>query len=122
MNQTQGTTKVTVPQLIWWGDIDTDLVFPGGWNVVPCYMQGHKAPKLDDKGYRRAFANPIGTKPIRELARGKKNVVIVFDDVSRPTRVAEIVPYVLEELSQAGVADENIQFICALGTHGALTT
>ncbi len=35
--------------------------------------------------------------------------------------MAEIVPYVLEELAAAGVDDENIQFICALGTHGAHT-
>jgi hypothetical protein len=72
MVQTVKTISVTVPQLIWWGDIDAELTFPGDWDIVPCYMQGHNAPKLDDKGYRKAFANPIGTKPIRELARVKR--------------------------------------------------
>lgn len=112
---------VKVPQLAWWGDIEADLFFPEKWTVSACYMRGHSAPKLSEEGFRKAFASPIGTKPIRELARGKKNVVIVFDDMSRPTRVDEIVPYVLEELAAAGVAEDNIQFICALGTHGALT-
>jgi nickel-dependent lactate racemase len=112
---------IKVPQLAWWDDIDAELSFPEGWQVTVCSMQGHDAPKLTEDGFRKAFASPIGTKPIRELARGKKNVVILFDDMSRPTRVAEIVPFVLEELAEAGVEEENIQFICALGTHGAMT-
>jgi len=110
-----------VPQLAWWGDIDAELSFPQGWQVTACHMQGHDTSKLSEEGFRKAFASPIGTRPIRELARGKKNVVILFDDMSRPTKVAEIVPFVLEELAEAGVEEDNIQFICALGTHGALT-
>ncbi len=112
---------VKVPQLAWSGDIDFELTFPDNWEVIPCRMEGHDAPKLSDEGFRKAFARPIGTKPIRQLARGKKNVVIVFDDMSRPTKVAEIAPYVLEELAAGGVDDDDIQFICALGTHGPLS-
>ena len=120
-SQDNGNNIVKVPQLAWWGDIEAELSFPKNWQVTTCNMQGHNAPKLSEEGFRKAFANPIGTKPIRELARGKKNVVILFDDMSRPTRIAEIVPLVLEELAEAGVEEDNIQFICALGTHGALT-
>ncbi|HEX77406.1 MAG TPA: DUF2088 domain-containing protein [Dehalococcoidia bacterium] len=114
-------TVVKVPQLAWWEDIEAELPFPDGWEVTTCHMRGHDAPKLSPEGFRQAFANPIGTRPIRELARGKRNVVILFDDMSRPTQTAEIVPYLLEELRAGGVADDNIQFICALGCHGALT-
>jgi len=112
---------VQVPQLAWWNDSADELTFPRGWQVTICHMQGHDAAKLSHEGFRRAFANPIGARPIRELARGKKNVVILFDDLSRPTKAAEIVPFVLEELATAGVEEDNIQFICALGSHGALT-
>ncbi|HEX78437.1 MAG TPA: DUF2088 domain-containing protein [Dehalococcoidia bacterium] len=111
----------TVPQLSWWGDVDTQLPFPEGWEVITCHMKGHDAPKLSDEGFRKAFANPIGTKTIRELARGKKDAVILFDDLSRPTKAAEIVPYVLAELREGGIKDDDIQFICAVGTHGACT-
>jgi nickel-dependent lactate racemase len=48
-------------------------------------------------------------------------VAIVFDDMSRPTDVAQLVPYVLEELKAGGVKEEGIRFIAALGAHGALT-
>lgn len=121
ISQGNSANIVKVPQLAWWGDIDAELSFPKGWQVTACYMQGHEAPKLNDKGFRKAFVSPIGSKTVRELARGKKNVVILFDDMSRPTKAAEIVPFVLEELAEAGVEEDNIQFICALGTHGALT-
>lgn len=114
-------TTVKVPQLAWWNDSEAELTFPRGWDATACRMQGHNAPKLTEKGFRQAFRNPIGTKPIRELARNKKNVVILFDDMSRPTKVAEIVPFVLEELAAGGVEEKNIQFICALGAHGAMT-
>jgi nickel-dependent lactate racemase len=117
-----GTNSVLVPQLAWWGDIEAELTFPADWRVTVCNMHGWNAPALDDAGYRKAFANPVGSPTIRELARGKQNVVILFDDMSRPTKAYEIVPYVLEELAAAGVADENIQFICAPGTHGALSS
>ena len=114
-------SRVVVPQLAWWGDIDTELTFSKNWDVTVHHMHGHDAPKLRPDEFRKAFANPIGCKPIRVTAQGKTNVVILFDDMSRPTKVAEIVPYVLEELAMAGVNEDHIQFICALGTHGPLT-
>jgi nickel-dependent lactate racemase len=121
INMTDSNRVVTVPQLAWWGDIEAELRFPENWEMTVCRMEGHDAPKLNREGFLRAFANPMGCKPIREGAKGKKNVVILFDDMSRPTQVAEIVPFLLNELETAGVKDDQIQFICALGTHGALT-
>ena len=114
-------TAVRVPQLAWWNDSEAELDFPRGWDVTACYMQGHSALKLSQAGFRKAFQNPINTKPLRELARNKKNAVILFDDLSRPTKVAEIVPFVLEELAAGGMEEQNVQFICALGAHGAMT-
>jgi len=120
---TQGkrSNRVEVPQRAWWGDTDAVLDFPDDWEVTVYPMNGHGAPALTEDGFRQAFANPIGSRPIRELARGKKNVVVLFDDMSRPTRTYQIIPFLLEELAAAGVERENIQFICAPGTHGALT-
>jgi nickel-dependent lactate racemase len=84
-------------------------------------MVGHHVPPLGEEALRQAFAQPVGCAPIRELARGKKRVVILFDDLSRPTRIAGIAPYVIEELAAAGVGQECIQFLCAQGSHGSLT-
>jgi len=83
-------------------------------------MAGFDCPAMKLDEIRVAITNLIGSPPIRELARGKNEVVIIFDDMTRVTRVAELVPFVLEELAEAGIPDNRIQFICAAGAHMAL--
>ena len=114
------TQKVTLREMVWYGDTEFDIHFPESWDVQVCPMKGQDARKLGDADIRKAFANPIGTKSIMEMARGKKEVVIIFDDMSRPTPVSEIAPYVLEELAAAGIPDGNIRFIGAPGGHGTM--
>ena len=88
------------------GDTKLKLEFRASWEAITCTMPGHDAPKLNTSEMKTSFANLIGTSRIAELARRKKEVVILFDDLSRPTKIAELVPYVLEELKEGGVADE----------------
>ena len=111
---------VNVPQFPWYGDTQLELDFPSSWEVVICQMAGQDAPKLSEEEIQGAFLNPIGTPRIAQLARDKKEVVIIFDDLSRPTKVAELVPYVLQELKEGGIKEENIRFIASLGAHGAM--
>ncbi len=112
--------SITVPQLAWHETKKLELPLPDGWQLEMCNMAGYDRPAMKPEEIKAAIGSPIGTVPIRELARGKKEVVIIFDDMSRVTRAAGIVPSVLEELAEAGIADNNIRFICALGCHGAL--
>jgi nickel-dependent lactate racemase len=83
-------------------------------------MAGYNRQHLKPAGIKKAITSPIGMAPLSEYARGKKKVVILFDDMARVTRVAEIVPHVLEELAAAGINDSQIRFIAACGCHGAL--
>lgn len=110
-----------VPQHIWYGNTEMELDFPSTWAVSFCPMRGGERKKLTPREMEKAFLNPIGTKPISELARGKKEVVILFDDLARPTPVYEIVPFLLKELEKAGISDPQVRFIAALGAHGAHT-
>ena len=112
--------KAVIPILAWYGDEELELEFPESWDVTVCKMKGHEAPPLSDAAIRKAFDNPIGTKTIRELARGKKEVAILFDDMSRATPTAVLIPYILEELAAAGIPDDNIRFIAAIGAHGSM--
>lgn len=110
-----------IPQLAWHGTEELQLPLPDDWQVEMGYMAGYNRPALSPEQIGETVTGKlIGTPPIRELAKGKKEVVIIFDDMTRVTRVAEIVPFVLEELGAAGIPDSNIRFIAALGCHGAL--
>ena len=106
--------ELKLPQLAWYGTRELELGLPDSWQVEVCDMAGGNCPALSPDEIRASVNNPIGIAPIRELARGKKEVVIIFDDMTRITRVDEIIPFVLEELTKAGVPDSNIRFVCAM--------
>ena len=65
----------------------------------------------------RALTHPIGTKPLRELATGAKKVALIADDNTRLTPADKIISALLTELNAAGVKDEQVTVIIALGTH-----
>lgn len=109
-----------VPQLAWYETRESELPLPDSWQVETYNMAGYNRPAMKSDEIKASISNPIGTPPIRELAKGKKEIVIIFDDFSRVTRVAEIVPFVLEELAEAGIPDNRIRFIVALGLHSAM--
>ena len=111
---------VKVPQLPWHGPRDLDLLLPDSWQVEICNIAGYNRPAMDDDQIKASITRLIGMPPLREFARGKKEVVIIFDDITRVTRVAKIVPFVLEELAEANIPDSRIRFIAALGNHGAM--
>lgn len=115
------TQSIKVPQLLWYENSELELSFPKSWEVTLCQMVGHNRPKLSEGEMRKAFFKPIGSGPIRETAKGRREVAILFDDLSRPTQASEIIPFILEELEEAGIGDEQIRFIAALGAHGAHT-
>ena len=112
---------VKVPQLAWHNPRELALTFPDSWDVEVLNMAGYNTPAMTTEQIKASITNLIGSPPIRELAKGKKEVVITFDDITRVTRIAQMVPFVLDELATAGVSDNQIRFIAAIGTHGPMT-
>ena len=109
----------TVYSSAWYGDEELTLNFPTGWEVE---ILGPKdALALSDIQIERAFAEPIGTSRISELAKGKKSAAIVVDDLSRPTPAATVIPVLLRELAAAGVPKSEIRFVVGGGSHRPLT-
>ena len=109
----------TVRSGAWYGDKELTLNFPTDWEVE---VLGPKdAPELSDTEIEQAFAEPIGTPCISELAKGKKSAAIIVDDLSRPTPAARIIPYILRELTSAGVPKSEIRFVAGVGAHRPLT-
>ena len=110
---------VKLPQLAWYGTKELALPLPDSWQAEIYNMAGFDQRAMKPDEIKGAITNLIGLPPIKELARGKKEVAIIFDDMTRVTRVAEIMPFILEELAEAGISDDHIQFICATGAHMA---
>lgn len=113
--------RYSFPHNSWYGRKPVDICLPDDWDVTECRMPADDLPPLTVRELRRVLDDPVGTRPIRELAVGKKEVCILFDDMSRGTPCDEIAHLILEDLAQAGIPKRNIRFICALGSHGTCT-
>ena len=111
---------ITVPQLAWYDPKELAIWFPENWQVEVCNMAGYNRPALTDAQIEAAVTKPLDTPPLRELARNKKEVVIIFDDMTRVTRTYRMLPPVLKELAAAGIDDHHIRFVCASGSHAPL--
>jgi nickel-dependent lactate racemase len=114
------TYVIKLPQLAWYRPRELKLRIPDGWQVEVCNMAGYNRPAMNDDQIRSSITRLIGSPPLRTLARGKNEVVIIFDDITRVTKVYQIVPFVLEELAAAGIPDKKIRFIAAVGCHAAM--
>ncbi len=64
-----------------------------------------------------SLRNPIGTKPLAELARGRKDACIVICDITRPVPNKLILPPVLRTLEASGIPRERITILNATGLH-----
>lgn len=111
--------KYTLQQNVWQGSEAIEIELPDDWDVEYHGIKADEMPPLSRETIRERINTPYGLPPLRELAKGKQRVCVVFDDISRATPTQILAEIVLEELHEAGITPEQIRFICALGTHGA---
>jgi len=64
-----------------------------------------------------ALNHPVGTPPLREMAKTGDRVCIVFTDITRASPDHQLVPALLHELELIGVRDEDITLLCGIGMH-----
>lgn len=68
----------------------------------------------------RAMASPIGSDRLCDLARGKKNIVIIASDHTRPVPSRLIIPAMLREI-RSTAPDAGITILIATGCHRGTT-
>lgn len=64
-----------------------------------------------------AIANPIGSRPLAELARGKTTACVVVCDITRPVPNSLILRPLLKTIEEAGVPRAGITILVATGLH-----
>jgi len=107
--------SVAIPWGCWRGNKALTLTFPTKWKIQMVRMAD--GPDVGQAEIRKAFANPIAQETIRKLAEGKKTAAIAIDDLTRPTQAYRFLPFIVDELHQGGIRDENIKIIMAIGCH-----
>jgi nickel-dependent lactate racemase len=107
--------------------VRVDFPYPGYEGIEPAdvpddRLMGVFSPRTfegsDERAVlRRAFERPIGAPRLREAVKRGQRVLILVDDGTRETPVARMLPCVFEELHAAGIADRDVEFLQAPGTH-----
>jgi nickel-dependent lactate racemase len=95
---------------------------PPAWATTSVVTSGH-LPVSDDSGalVEHAISQPIGTRPLRDLASGKRTACIAVTDATRQCPDHLLVPPMLRELEAGGIPREAITIVVAVGTHRAST-
>jgi len=80
--------------------------------------KAERTPLADPDGaLRAALEAPIGARPLRELARGRRDAVIVISDRTRPVPNAVLLPPILDALRDGGLSADRITVQVATGLH-----
>ena len=88
--------------------------------VINAKTDDYDPGKSETELVEEALANPIGTLPLRELARGKKKVTLVTSDHTRAVPSKLTLPILLREIRE-GNPDADITILIATGLHRPTT-
>lgn len=83
-------------------------------------VEGRSVAPLADvaAAVRQAVRQPIGTPPLGQVVHAGDKVAVVASDVTRSwIHFEQLLPPLLDELNAAGVPDEDITLVVALGAH-----
>ena len=76
------------------------------------------APLPDpERAIAEALTKPIGSKPLAEVARGRRNACVLVCDITRPVPNRLILPPLLRTLEEQGIARKDILILIATGLH-----
>ncbi|MBI1880479.1 MAG: DUF2088 domain-containing protein, partial [Chloroflexi bacterium] len=89
------------------------------WPDTTQIVSARLVPGLPDEGaaIRQALRQPLESAPLTAKVKPGDKVVIAHSDITRATPNERILPILLAELEEAGIARQDITLLNALGTH-----
>jgi nickel-dependent lactate racemase len=76
-----------------------------------------RVDRTGEEAIEDALDHPIGTERIEKIVQPGESIVIVTSDNTRPMPSSVVLPHVLARLQKAGVRDEDVTIVFALGAH-----
>jgi len=105
-------TVVEIGTRAWYGDSRLPLPLPASWDVA-VHRPQLGAPLSDDH-IRDIFAGPAGQQ-LSAMAASTRRPVLLVDDLTRPTPVNRVLPYLVDILGRGGEVEVTI--LIAVGSH-----
>lgn len=100
----------------------SEVTFPKDMDVTV-----YRVPEVEgvdlgsDEIVRKSLSEPIGKPELRKMLKKDDQILLIIDDISRPTPIRDFIDTIIDEIQQVGIEDENIEFLIALGTHRFMT-
>ena len=88
--------------------------------VLKSHLESYIPARSQQQLVEDALANPIGSAKLEELAAGKKNIVLIASDHTRPVPSKVLVPPMLAAIRR-GNPDAEITILIATGCHRGTT-
>lgn len=102
------------------GRITADLGPDRRYSLLESKAHLYKSDAPQEQIVSEALKNPYGSRQLHELAFGKKNIVIIASDHTRPVPSKIIMPLLLAEIRK-GNPDAEITILIATGCHRGMT-
>ncbi len=106
-----------MPIALRYGRSGLELDLPPDVNAQVLHLNPLPPLENQDEAIRASFEHPLGSPPLRDLARGKKSACVVLCDVTRPVPNEAILRPMVETLENAGIERDAITFLVATGLH-----
>lgn len=100
-----------------YGQTGIEIEVPDENLMAVCHLRPIPSLKDPQGAIEEALENPIGTPPLRELARGRESACVVVCDKTRPVPNPLLLPPLLRRIEEAGIPREKITVLIATGTH-----
>ena len=88
--------------------------------VLRSRLESYMPPMGERELVEAALAAPIGSASLEELARGKRNIVLIASDHTRPVPSKVLVPPMLDAIRR-GAPEAEITILIATGCHRGTT-
>lgn len=71
----------------------------------------------EDKIIIQALENPVKSRKLSEMARGRKSACIIASDITRSCPSYKFLPWLVEELNKGDIENKNIKVVLGIGIH-----
>ena len=88
--------------------------------VLYTHLESYVPPMEETALVEAALVSPIGSEPLETLVQGKKNIVLIASDHTRPVPSRVLVPPMLRAIRR-GNPEANITILIATGCHRGTT-
>jgi nickel-dependent lactate racemase len=101
-----------------YGRTGLDVTLPDDRLIAPPLAIRPAEPLANpEEAIAEAIRTPIGSRPLAEIARGRKSACVLVCDITRPVPNKLILPPLLQTIEAAGVPREAITILVATGLH-----